>query len=159
MLLRTVLRAASAWMIWRWLEPRWRSTLALVAGWLTVVLLHNEYVEYVQITQSTEQLWLSYLLKWVIILSGILAWIWFSLLGTRSPKTTATSSGSKNPTPQEEQSIAVDDGFDFLRQKTTLESRGDKVLQSRMSKAKAHQPSSKPASSGKAQAPPDGGRR
>lgn len=156
MLLRTVLRAASAWMIWRWLEPRWRSTLALVIGWLTVVLLHNEYVEYVQITQSIEQLWLSYVLKWIVILSGILAWIWFSFLGTRAPRATLKSApdAAKPPSSPSSENPAVDDGFDFLRHKTTLESRGDKVLQSQAGGKEVRRLPNEPAGNDDNQAPP-----
>jgi hypothetical protein len=128
MLLRTVLRAASAWFIWRWLEPRWRSTLALVLGWLLVIVLHAEYVEYVQITESTELLWISYLIKWVVVLSAILAYLWFSVLG--SSKTPPAQAPSK--TPQTDKGGTGDtphgDGFDFLREKKTLQSRGDQVI-------------------------------
>ena len=156
MLLRTVLRAASAWMIWRWLEPRWRSTLALVIGWLTVVLLHNEYVEYVQITQSIEQLWLSYVLKWIVILLGISAWIWFSFLGTRAPKATLKSAANadKPSSASSGKNAAVDDGFDFLRHKIALESRGDKVLQNQAGGKQARRLPYENAGNDDKQAPP-----
>lgn len=135
MLLRTVLRAASAWFIWRWLEPRWKSTLALVIGWLTVVLIHNEYVEYVQITDRTDLLWLSYFLKWITILTGILLWVWFSLLATQ-PRRVAEITKTRGRDTERQTPTTGDDGFDFLRQKPKLESRGDKLLHTALNSRK-----------------------
>lgn len=128
MFLRTLLRAASAWLIWRWLEPRWRSTLALVVGWWLITVLHAEYVEYVRLTESTDLLWLSYLIKWLLVLSGIAAWVWFSLLG---PATPAPAKAGDSPVPDVDAKLTPqtgDDGFDFLRHKDVLEGRGDQVL-------------------------------
>lgn len=126
MLLRTTLRAVSAWLIWRWLEPRWRSTLALVIGWLLVTVLHNEYAEYVRISENTGFLWLSYLLKWLLILSGIAAYAWFSVLAPRQPARHGDGAAATAKSP--DSSLPPDDGFDFLRHKNTLSSRADKVI-------------------------------
>lgn len=126
MLLRTALRTVSAWLIWRWLAPRWRSTLALAIGWLLLVMLHNEYVEYVGISGSSEWLWLSYVIKWLLLLAGISLYIWFALLGVRT-----TSSNAASPAARDDTKAAVpaaDDGFDFLRNKAILASRGDLVI-------------------------------
>ncbi len=132
MLFRTLLRAASAWFLWRWLAPRWKSTLALVVGWLLVTVLHSEYVEYVRITDSTELLWLSYLIKWIVVLVGISAYVWFSLLGSSSTPATSekpNAGGSTAPDPSDKlEKVTGDDGFDFLRDKPKLESRGDMIV-------------------------------
>lgn len=129
MLFKTLLRAASAWFIWRWLAPRWKSTLGLVVGWWLVTVLHSEYVEYVRITDSTELLWLSYLIKWAAVLAGIAAYVWFSLLGPSTASSAPTANPASTPDPDEKLvKPSGDDGFDFLRDKTQLESRGDMIV-------------------------------
>ena len=128
MLVRTVLRAASAWFIWRWLAPRWKSTLGLVVCWGLIIVLHSEYVEYVEITERTELLWVSYLVKWGSVLTLIAAYAWFVVLAPASPPTNLESSHRQQDTAPREADAEADDGFDFLRHKPRLESEADRLI-------------------------------
>jgi hypothetical protein len=131
-------------MIWRWLKPRWLGSLIFVGVILLTTLLHDEYVEYVDITQQARFLVLSYAIKWGINLSALAGFIVYSLPkasapaprrkdSTRSQATAITESnqGAEQASRESpgEHIGTKGDGFDFLRHKKTLKGKGDQLIQ------------------------------
>lgn len=127
-----------------WLRPRWRGLLALSAAVILIHILHGEYLGYVELSGNSEFLVGSYVCKWLALIICVLLYVGLAIYGLKPPqRKLATSKSSKvskgsNAAPSEqdesvsqqpEQSpVVADDGFDFLRDKTKLENRADKVI-------------------------------
>jgi len=114
--------------IWFWLKPRWRSLLAFTAFVLLVHFLHREYLDYVEISGDQGFLVWSYLLKWVLLLSGLTTYLVFGGTGIKAPST-KRSHGNQAETAVESSTNNEDDGFDFLREKRHLQSQADKLIE------------------------------
>ncbi|EED34489.1 hypothetical protein NOR51B_426 [Luminiphilus syltensis NOR5-1B] len=131
---RYLFRAASAWFLWRWLKTRWRGTLALIVIILLTSLLHDEYVEYVELTDNDELLIASYLVKWCINLIALGLYFVYSFRRTlaqppavKAPDKTIRPDGSDKR--QTRQPAPKGDGFDAIRNKAHLGSKADKLLE------------------------------
>lgn len=116
----------SAWM---WLKPRWRGLLAIIVFLLLVNILHREYLDYVSISEDRTLLIWSYVIKWGLVISGLLVYFlsgafWSRQPSAREPKTQA---GTAKPQAQA-RATGSDDGFDFLRKKKKLQAPADKLL-------------------------------
>ena len=112
-----------------WLKPRWRSLLAFCALVMLVHIAHSEYLRYVEL--SGDQSWLvwSYVVKWIVLLSGTLAYIFYGVSGPKTLAKVQEKPGvlrQNNPS----NSAVTDDGFEFLRNKKRLQNRADKLVAS-----------------------------
>jgi hypothetical protein len=114
--------------IWFWLKPRWRSLLAFTLFVLLVHFLHREYLGYVEISGDQVFLVWSYLLKWVLLLSGLVTYLIFGGIGIKG-SSTKRSHGDQVETATESSNSNEDDGFDFLREKTRLQSQAEKLIE------------------------------
>lgn len=119
----------------RWLKPRFRMLIISVVLLLIVNLAHSQYVEYVTITSKFDYLEVSYLLKFVLWIAILAAYYFFVevriIVGREQQSRRGTSADTTQPTqPGSPESGAgsVADGFDYLRGKSKLESRADKVI-------------------------------
>lgn len=120
-----------------WLRPRWKGLLALAVAVVMVHVLHGEYLEYVQLSGNDAQLVLSYVIKWVILLSVAAVYVgflvWGAKPGKRAREAVTPPRGVRGRTAQEvahqgDGGAQVDDGFDFLRRKKRLESQAEKII-------------------------------
>ena len=130
-MLNNLLKIGTMIVAGRWLRHRWKGLLVLVAFWLTVRLLHAEYVQYVELSGDTRWLWQASLVKLGLYVSGLLAYLLVTerslLLKAASSQKPGVTGGQTVNVPSRENG----DGFDFLRQKPTLESESDKLLNKR----------------------------
>jgi hypothetical protein len=112
-----------------WLKPRWRSLLAFCALVILVHIVHNEYLGYVEL--SGEQAWLvwSYVVKWIVLLSGTLAYIFYGVSGPKSLAQVQEKPGVLRQDNPSDSSV-TDDGFEFLRNKKHLQNRAEKLVAS-----------------------------
>jgi hypothetical protein len=118
--------------LWLWLKPRWRGLLALVVFIVLVTLGHREYLDYVQLSGDKEFLVWSFLVKWVLIALGLLAYFLLVVMWPTPVKGKAVKAGkNKSEVTGVSTGAAQDDGFDFLRQKKQLQSRAEKLLERR----------------------------
>jgi hypothetical protein len=113
--------------VWLWLKPRWRGLLAIIVFVLLVNILHREYLDYVSISEDKAMLVWSFVVKWGLIIIGVLLYFLSAALGGKpaQAKTGKTKAGVE-ASPQTR--TDDDDGFNFLREKKTLENRADKLL-------------------------------
>ena len=113
--------------VWLWLKPRWRGLLAIIVFVLLVNILHREYLDYVSISEDKAMLVWSFVVKWGLIIIGVLLYFLSAALGGKpaQAKTGKTKAGVE-ASPQT--GTDDDDGFNFLREKKTLENRADKLL-------------------------------
>jgi len=126
-MLNQILKWATIAAIWRFIKPRLKSALALIAVLAVTNGVHDEFVEYVQLTDDKNWLLESYILKWFIVIASVVAYV-------------AHNSGifrKAEPAPRQTSGRKVldqtnvekgDDGFDFLRDKRELIRKGDHIL-------------------------------
>lgn len=111
-----------------WLRPRWRGLLALIVFVLLVHVLHGEYLGYVELSGNRDFLVWSYVLKWLALVAGVLAYFLLAIMGLgrsgvrASPEEPALVAEPARSRPQ-------GDGFDFLRDKKELHSRAQMLLE------------------------------
>ena len=106
-----------------WLRHRARGLLVLVGVLVITWILHNEYLGYISRSGDDTYLALSYVMKWGVF---ILASCCYYLLVERKIRNRPEL--DRNTIANPERSTDLDDGFDFLRHKKTLESEAEKAL-------------------------------
>lgn len=112
-----------------WLRPRWRGLLALCALVILVHVLHGEYLNYVELSGERAFLVWSYVLKWAVLVSGVVVYLLLTVFSSRNaPSGTEKLAHRKRPPENSGVAEVADDGFDFLRQKGQLESRAEKLI-------------------------------
>ena len=110
----------------RFLKPRFKGLLCVLAVWLLLWFLHSEYVSYVQLSGDTG--YVLYVTVAKIVLYAISIGIYVLLVEKRLwpqpvkvPPPSATKSSQPTTGRQPKEKLeATDDGFDFLRKKKTL---------------------------------------
>jgi hypothetical protein len=116
-MLSQILKWVATDAIWRFIKPRLKSVLALIAILAVTTGVHDEFVEYVQLTQDKTWLLESYMLKWVVIIgSG------FAYVAHNSHMFGGAELGQEAEVKEvlDENNAAKDDGFGFLRDKPNL---------------------------------------
>lgn len=127
-MLNQLLKFTLVTTVWFWLKPRWRGLLALSLFVVLVNVLHNEYLDYVQISGDQMFLVWSYVVKWALLTLSFLAYFLFGAVGVKikAPAETKTAPKSLDVTTNNRNK---NDGFDFLRNKKHLQSRADKIIE------------------------------
>lgn len=116
--------------VWLWLKPRWRGLLAIIVFVLLVNILHREYLDYVSISEDKAMLVWSFVVKWGLIIIGVLLYFLSATLGGKPAQARpAAKDKAGTDTPRQAgKPEGGDDGFNFLREKKVLENRADKLL-------------------------------
>lgn len=110
----------------RFLKPRFKGLLCVLAMWLLLWFLHSEYVSYVELSGDTGYVLYVTLAK--IVLYALSIGIYVLLVEKRlwpkpvkvPPPSPAKSSQPTVGRPSKDPLKTTDDGFDFLRKKKTL---------------------------------------
>ena len=123
-MLRSATRFVALYALLRWLKPRWVRLAFLVISLVLISYSHSEYIRYVEITADPTSLAFSYQLKYALTVIMLVSFL-ISLKFMSSKN--ISKSDSKKLTSRKE-SVNMDDGFDFLRDKKELDSRSDKIL-------------------------------
>lgn len=118
-------------VVGRFLKPRLRGLLALLAVWFMITWLHGEYIDYVNLSGDTGFLIQAALIKLVAYVLAFLAYFLLVerrlLLKPRTPKRVPGDDTNVPPALPPARPEG-DDGFDFLRHKRRLEGSSDKLL-------------------------------
>jgi len=107
----------------RFLKPRLKGLLVLIAFWFLVSFLHGEYRDYVEMSGNTDYVISAALTKIGLYVLGFIVYV-FTIERRILNRTQAEIKRKvevDNPRHQ-------DDGFDFIRQKKKLENPADKLL-------------------------------
>ena len=110
-----------------WLRPRWRSLLALSALVILVHVLHGEYLGYVELSGNQSLLIWSYVLKWLVLVAGVVGYIFYVMSGPRS-RPSGSPVGRSGMLPETGPDHCANDGFDFIRDKKQLQTRAEKII-------------------------------
>jgi hypothetical protein len=112
-----------------WLKHRGKGLFVLLLVLILTWLGHNEYLSYIEQSGDKQYLGLSYAIKWSIFVFAV--GLYYFLVERR------LGSGpeqERNTISQPEENETRSDGFDFLRQKRTLESESEKSLKNPLGK-------------------------
>lgn len=125
LVLRPIFRLATLYVLFRWLKPRWIIISVFILAMLMVSYIHSEYMSYVEATNDGTHLALSFKIKHGLNLIIILVFaISLKFAKPQSEHESTTLDNQKQYSP-----TTIDDGFDFLRGKKSLEGRAEKILQ------------------------------
>ena len=142
---------AIIYLMRRWLKPRWRLLTTTVIGILLINYLHSEYLVYVEVSEDTEHLVLSYIAKFTLIIAilvgcsiGLIAKsaenrVTHAITDEADIRSALTDEDEFDLLRDNKETQVVsdegcsssghtsDDGFDFLREKKQLDSRASKI--------------------------------
>jgi len=122
---KQIVKVVSAWFILKWLKPRWKSTTALLLAWFFTTKFHSDYLNYVELAEDSSFLVLSYIMKWTFMVGATAMYVTYLILQS-SKMRSVTEINEKEQI--DKKLPPAGDGFDFLRNKAKLQSRGDKIL-------------------------------
>lgn len=127
-MINQLLKLGALLAVGRFLKPRLAGLLWVAAAWLALWFVHGEFVAYVQLSGDTRYVLHASLLKTALYALSIGAYV---LLVERRlwpkpvtiPPATRPAAGPVKPVAPAARPVpaADDDGFDFLRDKTTLD--------------------------------------
>lgn len=104
------------------------STVVLFLSYFLISTIHSDYVNYAVTSDDRQFLWLSFLLKWALLLGTTLIYYFYNTAGLRSREgELSLPDDVSTPMPPKRQP-GVADPFAHIRNKEKLESRGDKLL-------------------------------
>lgn len=122
-MLNSLMKVGAFLVAGRFLKPRIKGLLLLLVYWFVIRLLHAEYISYVELSTDTSFLWQSSLLKIALYILGFV--IYFIAVERRLLLESKIKQEEKHIQSQIE---GNDDGFNFLRKKTKLNSKSDQLL-------------------------------
>lgn len=114
-----------------WLKPRYKTLLVAIGIIILISIAHSEYLSYAVHSDNMQYLQLSYVIKWVTIIVVLLCYLLFNKfkrIKLTTKKKTKTNKKSSQLDLVKSNDNKQDDGFDFIRNKTSLESQSDKLL-------------------------------
>ena len=137
---RSISRFVTVYAIIRWIKPRWERLFFAVISFAMISYSHSEYMAYVEASGDAEYLVMSYQVKFALNLLTLVLLV-VSLRAKYSKKEKIQEVPKTNHKPVEnkqkqaepkvhddEVDSNFDDGFDFLRKKSVLQGRSDKIL-------------------------------
>ena len=137
---RSISRFVTVYAIIRWVKPRWKRLFFAAISFAMISYSHSEYMAYVEASGDAEYLVMSYQVKFTLNLLTLVLLI-VSLRAKYSKKEKIQEVPKTNYKPVENKQKQAepkvhddkvdsdfDDGFDFLREKTVLHGRSDKIL-------------------------------
>ena len=137
---RSISRFVTVYAIIRWIKPRWERLFFAAISFAMISYSHSEYMAYVEASGDAEYLVMSYQVKFTLNLLTLVLLI-ASLRANYSKKEKVQEVPKTNHKPvenkqkQDEPNLHddtlhsnIDDGFDFLRKKSVLQGRSDKIL-------------------------------
>ena len=137
---RSISRFVTVYAIIRWVKPRWKRLFFAAISFAMISYSHSEYMAYVEASGDAEYLVMSYQVKFTLNLLTLVLLI-VSLRAKYSKKEKIQEVPKTNHKPVENKQKQAepkvhddkvdsdfDDGFDFLREKTVLHGRSDKIL-------------------------------
>ena len=107
----------------RFLKPRLKGLLVLIAFWFVVNFLHGEYLSYVELSGDTV-----FLIRAALIKIGLYILAFAVYVFTVERKILKRTAKEIETKQIQERPAGEDDGFDFLRQKKKLRTPADQLL-------------------------------
>jgi hypothetical protein len=124
--LNTILKVGVIARLLPLLKPRFRGLLISFSVIAIILLAHNEYLIYVQVTEYARHLTLSFYIKWASIGLTVFAYLMTIERGIRVRSKADTE---EIIIPLTQGTVpAGEDGYNFARQPRKLQTRGERIL-------------------------------
>ena len=116
--------------IWRRYKRVFISLALLFLSYFLISIVHSDYIDYAKNSENAHFLGLSYVVKWLALLSVTVVFYFFSST-TKSDKISDTQIKHLNPRKSKPngESTTEPDPFDSIRKKKTLKSKADSFLE------------------------------
>lgn len=125
-MLNTILKVGVIARLLPLLKPRFRGLLISFSVIAIILLTHNEYLIYVQVTEYARHLTLSFYIKWASIGLTVFAYLMTIEHGIRVRSKAGTE---EIIIPLTQGTVpAREDGYNFARQPRKLQTRGERIL-------------------------------
>src|SRR5688572_6427363 len=112
----------------RFLKPRWKGLLWIIAIWLVLRFIHAEFVSYVALSGDTRYVLHATLLKMFLYALTLGVYVWKVERPLWPKPTTLAATPTASTTSALVSLPKGDDGFDFLRDKEKLRTRAEQLL-------------------------------
>ncbi|BFM22304.1 hypothetical protein [Gilvimarinus japonicus] len=142
---RFLAKSALATVIWKRYRRPIVSTLALFISYFFIAMVHSDYVSWATTTAQHDNLWASFVVKWLALIGITLLYYWFN---TRSlAKINNETDAERHTKPHNKQSrrtahpppeAAGPDPFADIRSKDKLRSRADVAMEQPRQNHKHH---------------------
>ena len=119
---KQVFRLTFITFVWKKYKRIIASTIFLFAYLWLVGYVHDEYLEIARL-QEQNNIGLSFMVKWLALLSGAVIYLVFNLLGTKSRK------NSVRQVPAESDGTEANDPFAELRTRKKLRSKAEMIIE------------------------------
>ena len=136
-MLKNILRITLIGYIWSRYKTAVISTTGLIVYFWLVGKIHEDYVNYGQLSENTGYIGVSFVVKWLAILAGIAAYIALNVFRfnkagiAKKGETNSSNSHSDFKTDKSESSnrIRENDPFESIRTKDKLKSKADFIIE------------------------------
>ncbi len=122
-----MLQLAVLGMLWKRYKRTIVATLLLFAYLWLVGVLHEDYVSYTELNQDNDHLALSFIIKWMAFIIGLLVYLLFHIFASPFRKTQPLESIDVNHVKPGEQ--LIDDPFAEIRHQKKLRSKADFIIE------------------------------
>ena len=112
-----IIKFFTALQIYKWLKPKIKSLSILLIFVLVIIYLHNEFLEWSEITENKNFVGYSFIIKNLLLFLAIL--FYFLILRVQSLKNVANIKTT----------IDKGDGFDKFRNKKKLKTKAQQILE------------------------------
>ena len=137
-----ILRWSLVITLWKRYQKQCLALLLLILAWLLVGILHQDFIEYRQMTQTQDDgivAW-SFVAKWLLNLGFLLMFVIYVKVSSKTGKSHSplhkdmaqaqTQTQSQNKSAKLNDEVAEqDDPFARIRQKPSLRSKGDIIIE------------------------------
>ncbi len=105
------------------------STLVLFLAYFLIATVHGDYVDYAVTAEDRQYLWLSFVLKWALLLGVTAVYYFYNMAGLRPRAEKPPAPAKAPPLSAEPSPDSAVDPFAEIRRKPTLKSRGEQLLE------------------------------
>jgi len=116
-MIKFIIKSITALQIYKWLKPKIKSLSILLIFILVIIYLHNEFLEWSEITENKSFVGYSFIIKNLLLFLAIL--FYFLILRVQSLKNVANIKTT----------IDKGDGFDKFRNKKKLKTKAQQILE------------------------------
>ena len=118
-MIKLLIKSITALKIYNWLKPKIKSLSILLIFVLVIIYLHNEFLEWSNITENKNFVGYSFIIKNLLLFLAIL--FYFLILRVQSLKNVANIKTT----------IDKGDGFDKFRNKKKLKTKAQQILENK----------------------------
>ena len=114
-----IIKFITALQIYKWLKPKIKNLSILLIFVLVIIYLHNEFLEWSEITENKNFVGYSFIIKNLLLFLAILFYILILRLQSLKESTNL------------ENKINKEDGFDKFRNKKKLKTKAQQILENK----------------------------